>query len=142
MSLEGRIHKNFNIYEDTQLSWGGHWEQFYRDWSAEPHIWRWTSTYCLCLPRDVFMALGGFHRAFRCYGFEDTELGYRLHKADFRLQILDTDAYHLPVALGRSEYQAEPARKQQILRQSFQVLLRATLDPQMVDLFQHVIGKR
>jgi glycosyltransferase involved in cell wall biosynthesis len=138
---ENKTHEDFHPFEDTQLSFGGHWEQFYREWQTEANAWKWTSTYCLSLSRQTFLKLGGFHRSFYCYGFEDTELGYKLSKVNQNLQIVDADVYHLPVLQGRSEYKGEQNQRKQILGQSFQVLLRATLDTNLIELFQHVISK-
>jgi len=42
---------------------------------------------CTCnasLPRDAFIAVGGFDETFRLYGWEDTELGVRLRSAGLR----------------------------------------------------------
>lgn len=137
--LENKSHSEFQAGQDTQLSWGGHWEDFYRDPSAELEIWKWTSTYCLAIPKMVFMKMNGFRRGFYCYGFEDTDLGYRLERSGRALQVMNSDVFHLPLSDERSEYGQDSRRRKMLLKKSFEVFMRSSLDVRLRKLFQHVL---
>lgn len=134
-----KSYKDFNKGEDTQLSWGGHWEDFYRTSEDVVDIWRWTSTYCLVVPKSEFLAVGGFRRAFYCYGFEDTDLGYRLHQQGLTLKVLKADVFHMPVNEQRSEYAKDILQRKMLLRKSFEVFKRSALNSRLDELFRTVL---
>lgn len=137
--LSAKTYRDFSIGKDTLLSWGGHWEDFYRDPKVQD-AWKWTSTYCLCLPKEVFFRVGGFRRCFSSYGFEDTELGYRLNKEGYSLEILDQDVLHLPTTQERSEYSADFQKRKTLLAKSFSSFVRVTLDRGLFDIFGSTIN--
>ncbi|MFS4459355.1 galactosyltransferase-related protein [Bdellovibrio sp. HCB2-146] len=123
----------------TQLSWGGHWEDFYRN-SHVPDSWKWTSTYCLALPRALFDEVGGFGRAFSSYGFEDTDLGYRLLRHGQSLQVLNQDVFHLPFPASRSEYASHFEERKKLLKKSFGAFLRSSMNPDLLSQFRHILN--
>lgn len=138
--VDGKAYGDFVKGEHTQLSWGGHWEDFYRDWENTSDIWRWTSTYCLAVSKNDFFAIGGFRRSFYCYGFEDTDLGYRLHQRKVDLKVLDSDVFHLPFQETRSEYAKDILRRKKLLLKSFEVFERSVLNPRLSDFFKTVLS--
>ncbi|HRO67543.1 MAG TPA: glycosyltransferase [Pseudobdellovibrionaceae bacterium] len=106
---------------DTLLGPGAYWETFQtedRPWALQETPWRWTSTFCLAMSRELFERTGGFKKTFLTYGFEDTELGYRLHRAGARFHLLPVPLYHLHQPESRSEYGNDPRKKTRLLRRS------------------------
>jgi glycosyltransferase involved in cell wall biosynthesis len=62
-----------------------------------PAPWLHFVTRVVSLPRDDFWRVGGFDTGFRGYGFEDWELGYRLHRAGSAFVLAsDGSGYHQP----------------------------------------------
>lgn len=51
---------------------------------AHKYPWMMTLTCNLAIPREMLLNSGGFDENFKKWGFEDIELGYRLHKAGAR----------------------------------------------------------
>ncbi len=51
---------------------------------AHKYPWMLTLTCNLAVPRELLLNSGGFDENFKKWGFEDIELGYRLHKAGAR----------------------------------------------------------
>lgn len=64
-------------------------------WNEIPCGWKFVSTFCLAIRRELFLRLGGFRYAYYRYGFEDTDLGLRAWKAAARFQLLPQDVWHL-----------------------------------------------
>ncbi len=139
LSLRNKDYSKISLGQDTLLSWGGHWEDFYRH-STDSDSWKWTSTYCLALPKDLFLELGGFRRSFYCYGFEDTDLGFRLAHSSRPLKVLNQDVFHLPTPTERSEYAADFNQRKKLLKKSFAVFQRSVLEPNLLPQFKHIIS--
>lgn len=64
---------------------------------------------CGAIRRDIFWAIGGFDEAYRYPSIEDIELGYRLKRAGYRIQLCKTiQVKHLkhwkPMSLLRAEF--------------------------------------
>jgi GT2 family glycosyltransferase len=55
---------------------------------AAPLPWRYFSTNNSSVPRSRLDAVGRFDEEFRTYGFEDLELGYRLHRAGLEFRFV------------------------------------------------------
>jgi glycosyltransferase involved in cell wall biosynthesis len=67
---------------------------------AKPSFANYSGAYfCTCnvsLPRETFLAAGGFDEDFDLYGWEDTELGLRLRRRDVRRAFVwDAYLYHI-----------------------------------------------
>lgn len=108
-----------NKRKDVLLSAGAHWEDFQlstKPWSEHPTPWRWTSTFCLAMKRQTFASVQGFRKSFVTYGFEDTELGYRLAEKKYRFKMLNEDTFHLFQPPEQSEYQNNLEKKQALFK--------------------------
>ncbi len=82
----------------TFIKGSGYWEEFYssaKNWSEKKLAWKYISTNTLGLKASAFKRAGRFRVNHTCYGFEDTDLGYRLYKAGFRFKLNPIDTYHL-----------------------------------------------
>jgi len=54
---------------------------------AQKYPWMMSSTCNLCVPKKQLMRIGGFDESFLKWGFEDMELGYRLHTGGSRFVV-------------------------------------------------------
>ena len=92
-----------------------YWEDFYessQDWSKRSLPWKYISTNTLCLRSDLFKQAGAFRKNYTCYGFEDTDLGYRLYQAGIPFYLHKLNTYHL---YRDSEYLGREKLKQELL---------------------------
>ena len=93
--------KNYEKIERDKHCWikgVGYFEKFYdnaQDWNQKRLPWKYISTNSLCIRKSVFQQMGGFRKNYTCYGFEDTDLGYRLHQAGFHFKLNKLPVYHL-----------------------------------------------
>jgi GT2 family glycosyltransferase len=78
---------NLNLDQDTYIEESHYWKPFFTtdSWISMPFFWKYTCTYCLAVRADDFFSVGRFKRTFVSYGFEDTDLGYRLANKGLRL---------------------------------------------------------
>lgn len=116
------LKENFSIEEDVVLLRGGHWENFQlthlHKFGPFNLPWVWISTFCLCIKKSAFTKVGGFCPTFLSYGFEDTELAYRLSKQGWSFGMLDEDVFHLHQGDDRSEYKNSLETKKEVLKRS------------------------
>lgn len=127
-------YEDVSFEQDVRLSPGAYWEQFQMQdglWSERLDYWKWTSTFCLALSRAHFLAAGGFKKTFLTYGFEDTELGYKLHRLNLRFEMLPINTYHLFQPDTHSEYQNDVKRKERLLKISADRLFRHHPSPEV-----------
>lgn len=110
---------------------GGYWRAFFEDsraWPEIPNYWKYACTYGLSVRTSFYQKVGGFRRAFNSYGFEDTELGYRLVKAGARFFKSPLQTYHLWHDSDRSEFKNSFWRRRQLLGRSANIFFRHHLD--------------
>lgn len=132
-------------YEDVQPNTdifsteGDYWDKFYalRDWSAVPFFWKYTCTYGLSIPAQLFKRVGWIRRGFIFYGFEDVELGYRLARVGARFHLNNMITYHLFHRNERSEFRNSDFLRQSLLAKTAQIFYLGTLDS---DVFLHFRG--
>jgi glycosyltransferase involved in cell wall biosynthesis len=124
---------------DTFVLEGNYWGRFFatRDWMALPFFWKYTCTYALSLPTELFHRVGRFRRTYVFYGFEDTDLGYRLARAGARFRLDPAVTIHQWSAAERSEYGNSSIRRHQLLSKTAKTFYLNTLDP---EIFTHFNG--
>lgn len=124
---------------DTFKVEGDYWEKFYAldEWTSAPYFWKYTCTYGLSLPAQLFKRVGWIRRGFVFYGFEDVELGYRLAKVGARFHLNKMATYHLFHHDGRSEFQNSDYLRQSLLAKTAQIFYLNRLDP---EIFTHFRG--
>ena len=118
---------------DCYVPEDGYWHDFYRDgkglqWNSLPHAYEYVCSYCLAMPLNLFRDIGQFRRTFAYYGFEDTELGYRLWKQGAKFFLAPERVYHLEPSPARSEFACSDAIRTELLRDSARWFYRLTLD--------------
>ena len=82
----------------TFVRGNGYWEKFYaegKSWNNKHLPWKYISTNTLCLKKELFKKAGRFRGNYTCYGFEDTDLGWRLYQMGQKFHLNDCPAYHL-----------------------------------------------
>ena len=74
-----------------------YWEKFKKtsDWNRLSAPWKYVCTYSMALRRKTFDEIRPFRPEFCEYGFEDTELGFRLYKAGLRFHLSKRPVFHL-----------------------------------------------
>lgn len=138
-SQSGKIYSNFqaaDFYKDEP-----YWEDFKANesWSQLWHYWKYTCTYSLSLRKSLFEKVGWFATDFFCYGFEDVDLGYRLHLAGARFHLNQNPVYHLYPERKTFNYHFDYKERQQALTLSARVFYRLRLDPIIFREFQYAI---
>ena len=75
-------YRKINKASHTFIRGNNYWEKFYdngKDWNTIDLPWKYISTNTLCVKKDVFYKVGRFRKNYTSYGFEDTDLGWRLY---------------------------------------------------------------
>jgi glycosyltransferase involved in cell wall biosynthesis len=128
--------------KDMYLEEENYWGPFFKseNWSAIPYGWRYACTYCLAVRRSALQAVGGFRHVFASYGFEDTELAYRLHKAGYRFFLWKRNVFHLTPPKEKSRYYHSMWRKQVLLAKTGKTFFLSTLDLEVYNLFKIYMG--
>lgn len=90
--------KRFYGDQETVLE-PSYWSIFYgsSNWPQLKAFWRYTCTYALAMPKELFLRAGQFQSHFLTYGFEDVDLGYRLSRITKQFHLIDQKVFH-PVA--------------------------------------------
>ena len=125
------LHQHLTIEDHTKAKKNGYWEVFQsctEDWNKMLLRWRYVSTFCLSIKTEHFKSLGWFRRTFAGYGFEDTDLGFRAHKAGLKFLLSQEKVYHLHHPLLRSEYFHSAFFKDLLLSRSIRTFFLNNLD--------------
>ena len=92
-----------------------YWETFYKtaqDWNQRKLPWKYISTNTLCLRAKAFKQVGFFRKNYTCYGFEDTDLGWRLYQKAFLFKLNNLTTYHL---FKTTEFLGQESIRQELL---------------------------
>ena len=82
--------KDFYYIEDKR-----YWGSFYKKGFEKVNCpWKYVCTYGLSLSKKDFVSAGAFGKNFTFYGFEDTDLGYRLFKQNKKFLLSEIKVYH------------------------------------------------
>jgi glycosyltransferase involved in cell wall biosynthesis len=121
---------------DTYIHEASYWGKFFEwsDWMAAPFFWKYTCTYALSVKREQFKRVGWFKRSFVQYGFEDTDLGYRLAKIGCSFYLCKTPLYHMSSASERIEDANSAWRRRMLLSRTAKTFYRNHLDE---GIFEH-----
>lgn len=116
-----------------------YWQEFLQEkaWHQRPYNWKYVCTHSFSVKKSTYWDIGGLKRNYIFYGFEDTDLGYRLVKNGYRLHLLDREVYHLYHEDQRSEFANLHYLRHQLLTRTAQIFYRHHLDP---DIFENLRG--
>lgn len=118
-----------------------YWKPFFdsKNWMELRNFWKYTCTYGLALSKDSFFAAGCFHRTYVSYGFEDTELGYRLSKLGKTFKLVQLNLYHL-TSYTSSEYQSSKYKRRKLLQRTAKQFFLNTLDLDVYEILRGMMG--
>ena len=125
----------------TFVKGDGYWEKFYiegKEWNRKPLPWRYISTNTLCLKADLFKRAGRFRKNHTCYGFEDTDLGYRLYQLGESFKLSSRPAYHI---FRRSEFFHFNFIKRLLLKPAVNIFFHNTHSLEGYEEFSHLISE-
>lgn len=120
---------------DTFIEEEDYWGKFFAmdDWGSLEAHWKYTCTYSLSMRKELFQSIGRFRRNFVSYGFEDTDLGFRLAKAGKTFHLSKTVVLHLTPEKSQSEYRHSQIQRHILLSRTAKKFFLNNLDPYIYD---------
>lgn len=124
--------------EETYIEEHEYWSHFFaaENWSNLEKYWKYTCTYGLAMSKKSFYQAGRFAHFYVSYGFEDTELGYRLSLLNKKFHLLPLKLLHL-TSYSLSEYQFSKKNRQKLLERTAKLFFLNTLS---IENFHHLEG--
>lgn len=97
LSSETCVYNELINSKNLYVEESGYWNALFQsaEWSDLADYWKYTCTYALAIKKNDFINLGRLRRNFIRYGFEDTDLGFRLFKANRKFLLEKTPLLHL-----------------------------------------------
>lgn len=128
--------------KDCFIPEGGYWHKFYKEtekvpWSQIPDYWKYVCTYGFSLKRSLFTDLGWFRKTYCFYGFEDTDLGWRLAQAGHSFHLNNEPVYHLFHETDRSEFQNSFISRQKLLKKTARIFFNNNISPEIYRVFKY-----
>ena len=127
--------------QHTFIKFNNYWESFYKTadkWNEKKLPWKYISTNTLCLKTELFKQVGAFRKNYTCYGFEDTDLGYRLYQAGIKFKLNPIETYHL---FRPSEFLDQEVIKKELLGISALTFFHNSHSLSAYKEFSHLIQK-
>lgn len=126
---------------DLFIEESDYWKAFFetKNWMSMNYFWKYTCTYGLAVWKKDFIKAGRFQRTYVSYGFEDTELGYRLAAQGCQFQLNPLPFYHL-TSYSSSEYQHSKIKRFRLLSRTAKQFFLNTLDLEVYHLLQNFMG--
>ena len=134
-----RDYSKIDKHKHTFIKIDNYWENFYataKNWNRKHLPWKYISTNTLCLKSTLFKQVGWFKKNYTCYGFEDTDLGYRLYQAGVHFKLNPINTYHL---YRPSEFFNSDTFKQKLLAQSANLFFHNNHSLKSYEEFCHLI---
>lgn len=128
--------------KDTFVQEAGYWSKLFqtKNWESLPFFWKYTCTYSLSLPKELFQRVGWFRKTFVFYGFEDTDLGYRLWQAGAKFHLNPMITYHLETSEDRTEYKRSAFERHAILSKTAKIFYLNNLNSEIFLHFYSMMG--
>lgn len=121
---------NFKLFIEEQEYWAPLFES--ENWMDLPQFWKFTCTYALAIRKRHFVESGRFRRNFIQYGFEDTDLGYRLARMGLKFRIEKTPLLHLSTKMEKGGWLFR-YNKMQKIKPMAQVFYKLNQDPEIYE---------
>lgn len=111
-----------------------YWGNFYKKgFNQVKSPWKYICTYGLSLLREDFHAVGRFGKNFVFYGFEDTDLGWRLFKKKKKFLLSDIEVYHQPPPFEQKKFSQNPLFRYRQLSKTAKIFFYRNLDPEIYE---------
>ncbi len=126
----------FDVEKNSFHPNNGYWRDFYQQgetWMQMKAPWKYICTFGLALKKEDFLAVGRFRKVFLNYGFEDTDLGYRLFKQNKKFKLSSVKAYHQFGKFERNEYKHSSMKRHNLLSTTAKIFYRHYIDPDIFD---------
>lgn len=127
-----------DVYIEEESYWGPYFN--HNKWSEMPYFWKYTCTYCLALSKKDFFSVGRFRRAFVSYGFEDTDLGYRLFKKGLRFHLSKLATLHLTPPIQSMNSGGYQYKRFLALSKTAKIFFLSNLDLEIYNHFHNYMG--
>lgn len=109
-----------------------YWGNFYKKGFDKVKIpWKYICTYGLSLSKKDFQSVGVFGKNFIFYGFEDTDLGYRLFKQSKKFLLSDIQVYHQ--APSQKQHRQSPLYRHGQLSKTAKIFFYRHLEPEIYE---------
>lgn len=125
-----------DIKSQTYIEEEHYWNQLFQtpDWNQMEYFWKYTCTYALGISKADFYGCGRFKRHFVSYGFEDTDIGFRMAKKKKKFKLIQKPLLHL-TNYSTMQYQNSKFIRDQLLRKTSKLLYLDHLDPEIYEAF-------
>jgi glycosyltransferase involved in cell wall biosynthesis len=113
-----------------------YWYDFFKqkeDWNNLKDSWKYVCTYGLCIRRDDFYNYGGFQNNYVGYGFEDTDLGFRVYKDNGKFKLSEVVSFHQYHNQERSEFNNSHYARKRILSRTAKMFFLNNLSSEIYE---------
>lgn|GEM_PF-6910013 len=127
--------------QDLYIEESQYWSQLFEAdrWEQLKDHWKFCCTYGLGLKKSLFQSVGRIRRNFIQYGFEDTDLGYRLSRFGARMVLNKTPLLHLSSRVDDSQTFWYQAKKRKQLRPMAKNFYALNMDPHLYSRFRSMV---
>ncbi len=141
LSSETTSYKELFNSSELYIEESNYWKNLFecKAWSDLLDFWKYTCTYALALKTETFFAVGRIRRNYIQYGFEDTDLGYRLFKSQYEFQLNTSPLLHLTAKPDRSQNYLFKFQKMNRIRFMARTFYKLNLDPSIYKKFQSLL---
>lgn len=121
-----------------------YWDEFNKrigpKWAEEKHPWKYTCSHSLSIKKEHFKSTGWFRENYVCYGFEDTDLGFRAHLKRFQFLLDQTPVFHLFHEDMRSEFKNSEYERHKVLSRSGLIFFHNNLSNEIFEALHWLIS--
>lgn len=124
LTFDDNFLKSHSYVEDKK-----YWFRFYQQgFQNQKTPWKYICTYGLSLLKKDFIEAGRFGKVFLYYGFEDTDLGYRLYHNKKKFFLSSIKVYHQAIPEKQQEYRKNLLRRYKLLCKTATIFFYRHLD--------------
>lgn len=137
-SNENSNYESLLCSEHLFIEESDYWSKLFdsEDWMLIPDHWKMTCTYALAIRKSLFDQIGRFRRHFIRYGFEDTDLGFRLSQRNCKFYLDKTPLLHLTQSRENTQSYFYKLKKMNRIQKMAKVFYLSNLNSRLYHLFQ------
>lgn len=141
LSSETTSYKELFNSSQLYIEESDYWKNLFecKAWSDLLDFWKYTCTYALALKTETFFAVGRIRRNYIQYGFEDTDLGYRLFKSHYKFQLNSSPLLHLTAKPDQSQNYLFKFQKMIRIRFMARTFYKLNLESSIYSKFQTLL---